>query len=420
MTEATALLGLAWRLVWGRPKRACLAIASVAIGTAVVAIVLAALAGFAEYLFDRATGTLLGDVIITSSRDVASRRTADVFDPEPALARLAATLGSGARVTTRVIVPVLVGAEGSERAAFLYGIDAAAEARLSPDVAELDALERAPAGGDEPAPVLLSSVQAEALGLHPGDLLELVARDRFGLPRGARARVAGLFRAASRDVEAFVVLAPRGLAETLLDAHGLVHEVALALPPAERSLEHLPAAVSRVGAGLPGTPALFAEPWTSVSPAIVDYVNVNVAVYRVFLVLEVLLVALAVADILWLGLEERLRDLGTVGALGASPRALVGLVLAQAAWLLGIGVLMGAVLGAAVAIHLTRAGIPGLDAAAAFSVGGFSIGDGVRGRFEASQVVIAASVVLGAGLIAAVLPAWRAWRLEPVAALRHR
>ena len=53
---------------------------------------------------------------------------------------------------------------------------------------QIDALERAPAGGDEPAPVLLSSVQAEALGLHPGDPLELVATDRFGLPRGARAR----------------------------------------------------------------------------------------------------------------------------------------------------------------------------------------------------------------------------------------
>ncbi len=416
-----AVLGLAWRLVWGRPKRAWLAIASVAIGTAVVAVVLAALAGFAGYLFDRATGTLLGDVVIAKGASVAARRTADVFDPAPVLDSIRGTIGGESRITTRLVVPVLVGTEGSERAAFLYGIEPAREAELSPDVAPLGPLDTPTAGdGQASASVLLSPVQAEALGLRVGDLVDLVATDRFGLPRAARARVAGLFHAASRDVEAFVVLAPRGLAEALLDARGMVHEVAVALPPSQRPLDRLPGAVARLRALLPEAAGVTAEAWTAVAPAIVDYVNVNIAVYRVFLALEVLLVALAVADILWLGLEERLRDLGTVGALGASPRELVGLVFAQALCLLGTGVGIGALLGAAVAIHITRVGIPGLDAAAAFSVSGFSIGEGLRGRFEPSQVLVAAAVVLGAGLVAAALPAWRAWRLEPVAALRHR
>ena len=417
--------GLAWKLVWGRPRRAWLAITSVAVGTAVVLVVLAALAGFAQYLFDRATGTLLGDGVVTASASVAERRSGDVFDPAPVVAALRSRLGAPSAAAPRLIVPVLVANGESERAAFLHGVDPAAEAELSRDVSGLATLT-ATGGGATAAPgaeprVLLSQVQAEALHVAPGAEVELTATDRFGLPRGARARVAGIYGSASRDVEAFVVIAGLDLAGTLLDARGLVHEVGFALPPAERALDRVAGAVLRLGTALPGTGTpLHLSPWTAVSPAIVDYVNVNVAVYRVFLLVEVLLVALAVADILWLGLEERLRDVGTVGALGASPRLLAGLVLAQAGWLLGIGVALGLVAGRAIVFYLERAGIPGLDASAAFSVGGFSIGAGVTGRFEASQLAFAVGTVLAAGMLAALIPAWRAWRLEPVEALRHR
>lgn len=409
---------LAWRLVWGRPQRAWLAIASVAVGTAVVLVVLAALAGFAQYLFDRATGTLLGDGVVTAAASVAERRAGDVFDPAPVVAALGARPDVSAPAAPRLIVPVLVGKGDSERAAFLHGVDPAAEAALSRDVTGLAALATTPAA---PA-VLLSAVQAEALRAATGDEVELTATDRFGLPRGVRARVAGIYGSASRDVEAFVVLGGLDLAGELLDARGLAHEVGFAVPAAERALDRIPAAVGKLAATLPksaGT-TLRAEPWSAVSPEIVDYVNVNVAVYRVFLLVEVLLVGLAVADILWLGLEERLRDVGTIGALGAAPRTLAGLVLVQAAWLLGIGIALGLAAGRAIVLYLERAGIPGLDASAAFSVGGFSIGAGVTGRFEPGQLGFAVTTVLAAGMLAALVPAWRAWRLEPVEALRHR
>lgn len=410
---------LAWRLVWGRPRRAWLAIASVAVGTAVVLVVLAALAGFGQYLFDRATGTLLGDGVVTAAASVAERRASDVFDPAPVVAALGARPDVPAPAAPRLIVPVLVGKGDSERAAFLHGVEPSAEAALSRDVTGLAALAATSAAA--PA-VLLSAVQAEALHAATGDEVELTATDRFGLPRGARARVAGIYASASRDVEAFVVLGGLDLAGELLDARGLAHEVGFAVPAAERALDRIPAAVGKLAATLPtsaGT-TLHAEPWSAVSPEIVDYVNVNVAVYRVFLLVEVLLVGLAVADILWLGLEERLRDVGTIGALGAAPRTLAGLVLVQAAWLLGIGIALGLAAGRAIVLYLERAGIPGLDASAAFSVGGFSIGAGVSGRFEPGQLGFAVTTVLTAGMLAALIPAWRAWRLEPVEALRHR
>ncbi|MBK7977528.1 MAG: hypothetical protein IPK07_31140 [Deltaproteobacteria bacterium] len=95
-------------------------------------------------------------------------------------------------------------------------------------------------------------------------------------------------------------------------------------------------------------------------------------------------------------------------------------MLAQAGWLLGIGVALGLGVGRAIVVYLERVGIPGLDAAAAFSVGGFSIGAGVTGRFEPGQLTFATGTVLVAGMLAALIPAWRAWRLEPVEALRHR
>ncbi len=418
------MLKLAWKLVWGRRARAWLAVSSVAVGIAVVLVVLSALAGFSQYLFDRATGTLLGDALVTQGHRVAERRTGDVFDPAPALARLAADSAHVLAAAPRLVVPVLIGTERSERTAFLYGVDPRVEARISRDVTGLEQLD-SPSSGDVPETrVLLSRVEAEALHLAVGDGVDLIATDRFGLPRAKHAEVAGFFGAASRDVEAIVVLTSLDVAGELLDARGLAHEVALALAPRDRALDRLLVAARRLAGELAGGGAADAgwivEPWTAVAPAVLDYVNINEAVYRVFLVIEVCLVALAVADILWLGLTERLRDLGTVGALGARPAALARLVLAQAGLLLGFGVAIGAVLGRAAGSYIEHVGIPGLDAAAAFSVAGFSIGAGVTGHFEPAQLPIAIGVVLAAGLAAASLPAWRAARLEPARVLSHR
>ena len=114
---------------------------------------------------------------------------------------------------------------------------------------------------------------------------------------------------------------------------------------------------------------------------------------------SVAVAALLIAIVMFVSVLERTRELGTLRAIGASARAIVSMILCESA---GI-----AASGAAVGLPLSRIVIRqalGPDAA------------GIRSR----RIELGAAVILAAcGLLAALLPAARAVRIDPIEALRY-
>ena len=104
--------------------------------------------------------------------------------------------------------------------------------------------------------------------------------------------------------------------------------------------------------------------------------------------------------------EQRTREIGVRMALGATPRSIGALVLLQTARPVGIGLLLGVTLTA------------GLGAALLATPAAELIGSAVR-LFD--PVAYAASIlcIITASACAALIPALRAGRIDPVAALRQ-
>jgi putative ABC transport system permease protein len=122
--------------------------------------------------------------------------------------------------------------------------------------------------------------------------------------------------------------------------------------------------------------------------------------------IALIVVLLGIGDALLAAVFERSRELGTMRALGATPRSVAGFVVAQAVAIC----LLGAVLAPALALALSFA----LLEVTSISVLGWR-----------SEVVLArttTAVVLASGIVAALasaaLPAWRATRVAPADALR--
>jgi putative ABC transport system permease protein len=113
----------------------------------------------------------------------------------------------------------------------------------------------------------------------------------------------------------------------------------------------------------------------------------------------VLLAALGLFGVTSYAVSRRCREIGIRMALGADPRSVVRLVLGRVCLMTGVGV----VIGAFVSLWTTP-----LTASLLF---------GLEPR-DPGTFALAAVLLIGAGLLAALPPAWRATHVDPSVVLR--
>jgi len=128
-------------------------------------------------------------------------------------------------------------------------------------------------------------------------------------------------------------------------------------------------------------------------------VGVGVEAMRAFAIVLIVAAALSVFIALYTALEERRYDLAVMRTLGAAPGRLFGLLIMEGVVLAALGTLIGLALGHALASTLGA----WLESQQQYPVTGLA--------WRAEELWLAA-VALGVGLIAALLPAWRAYRTD--------
>ena len=128
--------------------------------------------------------------------------------------------------------------------------------------------------------------------------------------------------------------------------------------------------------------------------------NVVTGTVTAIAAISLLVGAIGIFTILWIVVQERVQEIGLVKALGARRRQVFAWYLFEAALTASAGGAIGLLVGAGGAAILGRV-VPALNS------------------YTPAWVVMAAlSTALGVGLIAGVVPAWRAVSLDPVEALR--
>ncbi len=147
----------------------------------------------------------------------------------------------------------------------------------------------------------------------------------------------------------------------------------------------------------------------SASPAyetarLFSIVGVGVDVLRGFALVLILGAGLSIFVALYHALEERRYDIAIMRTLGASARKVMALLLVEGLLLVGIGTLAGMALGHALTSLL------GTFMRQAQQIA-------VTGRIFLPQELWLLALALGVGLLAALVPAWRAYRTDIAATL---
>jgi putative ABC transport system permease protein len=257
--------------------------------------------------------------------------------------------------------------------------------------------------------VLLGVGLAQSLGAAPGDVVTITGMTADGTLNALDARVAGLVTTGLQELDARVLKTHLVTGERLLGTDR-VSSIVIGLDDTARTQEVGDALALRLrSAG----EALVITDWRARAPF---YGQVRALYSGIFWFLGgivFVLVCLATSNTLLMSVMERVREFGTLMAIGTGRGQVALMVVLEALWLGVTGALVGDALAAAAVVAINSAGIemPPPPGAAA----GFPLQLAVRpGDFVA--VVVLMMLVLA---VAAVFPALRTVRLRIVDALGH-
>jgi putative ABC transport system permease protein len=262
------------------------------------------------------------------------------------------------------------------------------------------------ADANEPA-LLLGEGLARSLGVKPDDVIVLLATAANGSPNAIEVKVAGTFATISKEYDDSALRLPITLARKLMRVDGATTWVVLL----ERT-EYTAKTVERLRAALPDK--LFEViPWG----ALADFYNKTVVLFskQVSVVKFIigLIIVLTISNTQTMSVLERTREIGTSLAIGQRRQMVLRMFLAEGALIGVTGGLVGLMVGYLLAVTISAIGIP-MPPPPGMARG--YIGQIV---IDASLAGEALTLALLTALIASILPAWKASRMNIVDALRH-
>jgi len=264
--------------------------------------------------------------------------------------------------------------------------------------------------GREERGVVLGAGLAAALSVGADDTVTLLATTADGTLNAVDAHVTGLADIPIRELSERFLATSIGLADELLSASGRVSRVVVVLGSVSDSRaagERLDARLRQAGFELE------VRTWEDLA---VFYRQVRLLYLGIFGFLGAVLVAvvlLATANTMTMAVAERTREVGILRALGTRPRRILGMFLAEGAWLGALGCAAGALLSLLLTAILNRSGIE-LPAPP-----GATHGMLLHVRVYVAAYASGALAMLATLLLASFLPARRASRMTIVEALAH-
>ncbi|NLA67687.1 MAG: ABC transporter permease [Gammaproteobacteria bacterium] len=373
----------------------------IAVGVAVIVFVTALIAGLQENIIERTLGTQ-SHVRVEAPREVNRIAPAPdgtlrlvLEDPRPqALRPIDNWIGvrdvldalPGVTAVSPVVSGPAFGRRGTAvESVALVGVDLPRYLRVIPlDDSMVEGRLLVGSGN-----AVAGRKLAEDLGLRLGGKLRLEAGDG----RGAVVNIAGIFELGVRELDARYVYVDLKQAQSLLALPGGVTVI-------DVTVDDLFGA-DRIAARIHGLTGLQAESWMETNAQLMNALSSQSLSTTMISVFVAISVALGIASVLAVSVAQRTREIGILRAMGTRRAQMLRVFLVQGA-VLGLA---GSAIGA----------LSGLGLVAAFN----NFGPGLF-FIPLPPLLVPAAMALAtvAGMGAALVPASRASRLDPVEAIR--
>jgi putative ABC transport system permease protein len=128
-------------------------------------------------------------------------------------------------------------------------------------------------------------------------------------------------------------------------------------------------------------------------------------------IMLVSIVLISIMNVMLMAVYERIREIGTISAIGTSPSRILALFVSEGLLLGLLGSIIGSVISIATVYVLNIKTLT------------FSFGRQenlvLQPTISSQDVIVIAAVVVIVAVLASLQPAWKASRMDPIMALRH-
>lgn len=407
------LFAVAWRNLWRHSRRTLITAAAMGVGVAMCMASIALQDGMYAQMFDVMVTDSLGHVQLHHPDYPGRRRLHDALDDTDALRDAIAGVDGAELSAPRLFAFALAGGEETSAGAQLVGVQPGDESALTGIDSKIEA--GAWLGPEPDLEIVLGVDLAEELKVGVGDELVLVGQDAFGGMANDLCTIVGIARTGQTALDRGGAWMHIGDLQTFLAMEGKVHEVLVVGDDVEAA-QALHAGIT----ALPQAEGALVRTWSEANPATAQMMGMQDVGAFILLGIVLSVAALGVLNTMLMSVFERIREFGVLRALGLGPGRLMSLVVLESLLLAGVASLMGLIMGGGLDLLLVEYGLDfSVDGGKGLTYAGITLDPVIHGVIRPQGIIITVASVFIVTLLAALWPALRASRLEPVEAMRE-
>lgn len=402
---------LAWRNLWRHRRRTWLTVGAMVFCNILLVFLVSLQLGAYQMMIDGSLAAYTGHIQVQKQGYLDDQY---IYQSVPEVTGLAAQVRAELGVdTVAARAEAFALASSAERSfgIMLTGVQSAYEPGVSTFPGKLR--EGRYLADDNAQEIVIGAVLAENLKVGVGDELTFLGSGRDGSFAAAVATVVGILDTGLEEVDRSMAQVPLGWFQQVFSMGNHGHSVVVRLP----SLERVPAAALALRDQLRNRDELTVLDWDALMPGLRQAIDSDMASAWFQYAILVVLVAFSVLNTQLMSVLERTREFGVMLSLGLRPQRLAHLVGMETLLLAIIGMVLGMLGGGLLSWYLSYAGFsyPGMEEMAAR----FMLPDRMYPEVSLLSMSVGPLAVFGGAMLAALYPALRLFRLQPVAAMKE-
>ena len=260
--------------------------------------------------------------------------------------------------------------------------------------------------------IIVPELIARGMKVNVGDLVVVIATNKDGSVNGKQFRVGGIIESASGPGGRDGYVHIEDAMEILRMDEQETSEIALKI----HDIGKLRSVASTLDGGLLRTmdkqdrPVFEVHTWEALSP----FFNIALMIDVMTLFMKAMLTAIvliSVMNVMIMAVYERIREIGTIAAIGTLPGKILSMLVIEGLSLGVLGAIVGNVIGSAIVLTLDFAKIT-------FDFGMLT-GLVLSPTLQVSDMITVSIIVIIVAVLGSLQPALKASKMEPIVALRH-